>query len=43
MWEYEMRRDCNVAELNKMGEKEWELVSVIIYGDTFYFYFKRPL
>jgi hypothetical protein len=44
-WEYEMRRDCSVAELNEMGEEEWELASTVYLADrdNIYFYFKRPL
>ena len=44
-WEYAMKKNCNVAELNEMGEQEWELVSAVYLPDRddIYFYFKRSL
>lgn len=46
-WEYTEYRYINGSSmgsnLNALGEKGWELVSVIRFEDLIVFYFKRPI
>jgi len=41
-WEYKIVKVATEAELNRLGEEGWELISVTLYVSYYTFFFKRP-
>lgn len=44
-WQYTLAQNCELNELNRMGEAGWELVFMQVWGNQTSlrdYYFKRP-